>query len=811
MLGLMMAAAMTSVDSHAAEPLDAVATHTYNLPAGPLGRTLASFAVKAGIALSFDPALTEGLNSPPLSGTYTVREAMTRLLAGSGLEVVARADSSYTLRKQSADARTANNESVLPVVRVKATEENPEKTEGTGSYTTRSVNTATRLNLSLRETPQSISVITRQQMDDQGLQDIAVALQQTPGISVIQENTSGYAFYSRGFRLQNFEFDGIPSLSTDGGNVRDNYSIANLAIYDRIEILKGATGLINGAGYPSGVLNLVRKRPTQLFRGHTAAGAGSWDAYRAELDLSGPLTKGGKLRGRTVAAAQQQQSFMDYLEGKSYVFYGVLEGDIAPATTASVGYDYQKNDEDGTTNSHLPAFFSDGSTVHFSRSTNAADKWAYRNQVTQRAFADIEHRFSNDWSVKAVTGYRKYTSRELISGMTSGALVNVDDHSATHGFTSGSASLFNTDTEEKTLDLYAKGTYSVLGRTHELVLGFNYAETVARSNRFNGSTDTRIADVFNWDNNATEPSEYRWWLTNDVETEQSILYAATIVNPTDRFSVILGGRVNDYEWSLDSINANNVAGHYSTRVDDKFVPYAGITYDVGDRHTLYASYTDVFKPQAYNFDANDKQLDPMTGESYEIGVKGEYFSSRLNASLALFEIKQDNLAEQDPSGATRPSGGTAYIAIQGTTTRGVELEIGGELQPGWQLLTGYVYQDSYDAYDNRVSTTQPQHLVKATTNYRLPGAWNRLTIGGGLQWQSLTYFTQTISGTPRRFEQDAYGLVSLVAGYDFNKRLHASINLSNLFDEEYYSGIGNYNTVIYGAPRNVMLNVKYDF
>ena len=777
----------------------------YDIAPGPLGTVLSRFAGTANVVLSFDAALTAGKSSPGLQGSYRIEEGFARLLAGTGLEAAPQEDGGFILQ-----VRRAGNDVTLAPVNVTAQHALPIMTEGTGSYTTRASNSATRMNLSLRETPQSISIITRQQMDDQGLTNIAEVLQQTPGVTIRRDNTEGYSFYARGFQIENFQFDGVPSLSTAGGNVRDNYSLTDSAIYDRVEVLKGATGLVNGAGYPSGVINLVRKRPTAEFQGHASVGAGSWDNYSGEVDLSGPLNTAGSLRGRVVAAVQDSRSFIDHLKTRQELAYGIFEADLAASTTLSMGFNMQKNKGDATTNAHLPAFYSDGTVARLSRSTNAADKWAYRNQDTQHLFATLEHDFGNNWTLKAHLGQRKYESRELIAGMNS-STIDVNTHSIAHGYLPGTAARFDTDTTEDNLDVQLSGQYSLLGREHKVVMGYSASRTKADSNRRDGTTDALIQNVFEWDNNATEPTAYQLWWTPHIEARQKIASVATVLHPTDRLSLIIGGRVTDYSWNLDSIFANGSRSNFSTKVNKEVTPYAGITFDLDDRHTVYASYTDIFKPQAYNYDANDRQLDPLTGESYEIGVKGSYYGGRLNASAALFRLEQDNYAINDPTGATRPGGGVAYIAAQGVTTKGAELELSGELRPGWQVSAGLAYVQPRDADGQRVSTTQPERTVKLATMYRLPGAWQHVRLGGNLQWQSATYFTQTIAGAPRRFQQDAYMLAGLVAGIDLTHNAKLNVTINNLFDKKYYAGIGNYNTVYWGTPRNVMATLRYDF
>ncbi|MDD1014193.1 TonB-dependent siderophore receptor [Pseudomonas rubra] len=796
------------------------ASRVYDIPPGPLVSTLNRFAQEAGVLLSFDAALTQDQQSRGLQGRFSIEQGFSMLLADSGLQVL-RVGNNWGLASQ-LEAGTA--------LQLGATSISGESlgltTEGSGSYTTGATAAATRLDLSLRKTPQSISVVTRQQMDDQNLQSVSEVLKQTPGITVNQESSEAFTFYSRGFKLENYQFDGVPSLSSDGGSLRDNYSIGNSLIYDRVEVLKGATGLVNGSGNPSGVINLVRKRPTSELQGHIGAGAGSWDKYQADLDLAGPLTDSGNIRGRMVAGTQSQHSFIDYLTAEQNTFYGVLEADLSENTLFTVGYDMQKNHDNGSTTGALPAFFLDGRTVKFDRDSNAADRWTWRNQETQRAFIELAHSFDNNWVIKGVVSSRDYRSRELISGISSEAIQA--DGSISHGFiggnidpasgsvnNNGTASKFNTTSKEKGLDLYARGPFALGGRIHEAVFGYSIAHTESTSSREDGVTNGVIDDVFQWDGHGDRPRNFEWWSTFDIEARQKVGFAATILKPTDALAVILGARVVDYKWDIDTINAIGRRLPASATNSSEIVPYAGVTYDLDNYHTVYASYTDIFKPQAYSLGADGKPIDPLTGQSFELGIKGGYFDNRLNASLALFELKQDNFAVL--TGGTTPSGGSAYRAAQGVTTRGVELEVNGELLKDLQVMAGYTFAESHDAEDQRVATNQPQHLLKLATNYRLQGDWHKFTVGGNAYWQSSTFFKPSdedwyeINDPSAKFEQKSYALVGLVGGYDFTRELKATLNVNNLFDKHYYSGIGNYGTVFWGTPRNLMFNVKYSF
>lgn len=222
-------------------------------------------------------------------------------------------------------------------------------TEGSGSYTTGVSNTATKLNLSLRETPQSVSVLTRQQIDDLGITTLDDAVQSITGLVMQKGNFTGDSgsFSARGFPVDNILFDGLPtSLGANGTFNGDN---DDLAIYDRIEVVRGATGLMTGSGTPSAAINLVRKRPTATPQASFSASIGSWSNYRLEADAANAFNEAKTLRGRIVATVQDKKDFVDVLHGRNHQLYGIIEADLRPDTTLTLGAHYRKTDNDGVT------------------------------------------------------------------------------------------------------------------------------------------------------------------------------------------------------------------------------------------------------------------------------------------------------------------------------------------------------------------------------------------------------------------------------------------------------------------------------
>lgn len=790
-MALLSASTLIPVSNAAANTLDAVATRHYNIAAGPLGRTLSTFSAQAGIALSFDPALTDGLLSPALSGTYSARDALNRLLAGSGLELVQRTDGTYTLNKATAATATPRESSTLPEVQVTAVQS--ATTEGTGSYTTGSASTATRLNLSIRETPQSVSVITRQRMDDQGLSQLSDVVTQTPGLVIAQTGNGGSdssPIYSRGFVVENYQVDGVGQVFSGYNSL---FQTNDMAIYDRVEVVRGATGLMNGVGSPSATINLMRKRPTAQFQASAKVEAGSWNYYRAEADLSAPLNEAGSLRGRVVAAYQENDSYIDRLHEKKEILYGIVEADLSPATLATFGVSLQNHDATGHSRGARPAYFSDGSRAIWARSDSAAAEWAYSKRHNQSIFASIEHQFDNEWVAKATLSQGKSNYDELLGYATGG---NPDRVSGAGTILYASRWVGNPT--QNSLDLYASGPFNLLGRKHDLVIGATVARTKVDAPTYGNWTLLSIPNIYTWDGNT--PLNPNKPIQGNYTDEENIssAYSTVRFRPTDALSLILGSRITSWERMQSSVK--------DARYENgKVTPYAGLVYDFNKNWSGYASYTDIFKPQN-NKTASGDYIDPLLGKSYEIGAKAEFFDKRLNLGMAMYKIEQDNLAVSIPN-VFAPDGSQAYRAVSGTSTRGFEAELSGELARNWQGSIGFSRGITVDRNKARLNTNIPQNTFKVFTTYRLAGFGDGLTVGGGVRWQSEIYSVNQ-GPAQARFTQAAYSVVDLMARYEISRQLTLTANLYNAFDKSYYTSTGN---SYYGAPRNVRVGLDMRF
>ncbi|WP_095109997.1 TonB-dependent receptor [Pseudomonas sp. Irchel 3E20] len=787
---LVAATAAGALSVNWAQASQAVA-QPFDIPAGPLSNTLNRFAQQAGVAILFQSHNLGGLSSQGLHGRYPVEEGFAALLQGSGYEVVQGANG-YLLQA----APTSGTALELGATQVSANQLGT-ITEGSGSYTTGSIATAARLVLTPRETPQSISVVTRQAMDDFGLTSIDDVMRHTPGITVTAYDSDRTSYYSRGFAIQNFQYDGIPTLQDPQYSAGQTQS--DMAIYDRVEVLKGAPGLLAGAGGPGGVINLVRKKPTHTFKASVELGAGSWDNYRSQLDVSGPLSETGNVRGRAVAAYSDKHSFMDHYQRQTSVFYGILEVDLSPDTLLTLGGDYQDTDPQGSSWSGSAALYdSKGNRISTPRSYNNGAHFSNWSQYTRTAFATLEHSFANGWVAKGQYNHQ-------INGYNAplGALMPPN---ADTGIASLLSRKYTGETVSNSGDLYVSGPFDLLGREHQLVVGTSLSTSHWTGKNFTDAIQVGNAyDYFNWDGDGREPDWSKVSRYNDETTRQSAGYLTGRFSLADDLSLLLGARVANFQ----------VTGTSDVQKSGKVVPYAGLVYDLNDNFSLYTSYTEIFLPQRDNRDRNNKPLDPNEGKNYEVGIKGEFFDGRLNSSLAYFEVHEENRAEEDTEYNANPNYDVIDYAVMGikSKTKGFEAEISGELAPGWQLQGGYTHKISRDESGAKVATFEPEDQLNVYTSYKLHGALDQLTLGGGARWQAQGWriLSNYGKGTQEKYSQEAYWLVDLMARYQVSENLSATLNVNNAFDKKYMTNIGFFNASYYGDPRNVMLTTRWDF
>lgn len=795
----LFAMACSAVPSQAqtAAAAQAEAARSYQIAAGALDEALASFAASAGVSITMPPVLVQGRTTPGLQGRHTVRSGFARLLEGTGLEAVGGSGGVYTLRAAAVPAASVVGQgATLDEVRVTAEADRGGTTEGTGSYTTRSMSTATGLNLSMRETPQSVSVMTRQHMDDFQLETLSDVLDQTPGLTVSRQSDRT-TFNVRGSSV-NLKVDGNRLLASGWGwNSHILYTLDDMAEIDRVEVLKGSSGLVNGDGDYGGTVNLVRKRPTRDFQASVSAGAGSWNSYRADADISGPLNDAGTLRGRLVAAHKDADSFRDRRRDRNTTLYGTVEADLTPDTVLSAGITYKERSAHGTTGTTpIQAYSGAGEAVPLMpRSTNVGASWAGYEQESLGLFARLEHRFADGWTAKLQVARDSTETPGMRIGYLRYALPGQVQYNR----------YTNIDDRNDSISLDVQGPFQLFGRSHDLLVGAGSARTRTTLQRGSGASATLAAAGLSYAQGGagiTEPDWNSMAYSDDLFSRKNrYVYAASRFNLADPVKLIVGARMTDYrQKDVTDIGWYN----YDMRENGVVTPYAGLVVDVAPDISVYGSYASIFQAQSAK-DASERTLPPEEGQTYEIGAKGEFFDKRLNASMAYFWMRTDNAAEEV---GLNGNGDSIYRAVKGAMRRGWELELSGELAQGWQAQGGVVMNSS----NLGSASATPKYQFKLGSTYQFRnGALQGLTIGASTRWQSGI----SVNNDAATLRQNAYWLVDLMVRHQINRHWSVAANINNALDKKYFAGVTDFASqglfYTWGAPRSVNASVRYDF
>lgn len=653
----------------------------------------------------------------------------------------------------------------------------------------------------VRDVPQSVSIVSKQRMADQQLQSLNDVLTNTTAIQGIRSDMDRTSYYARGFMIDNYMVDGIPTAFAARWNLGDAQT--DMALYERVEVVRGATGLLTGPGNPSAAINMVRKHAdSKAPTGTISASYGSWNKQRYVADLAAPLSESGNLRGRLIAGWQDNNSFIERYGARKQFIYGVADADLTDSATLSVGYELSQVNTDGTMWAGAPRWYTDGGQIHSRRGYNTAPDWAYNNKENRKLFVNLKQDFDNGWNITLngthnemrldskqlyLDGYFDRNTGAGVSGYASYPVVGGT------GYNTGKRKV-------DAVDAFASGPYEWLGRQHELMAGISYSR---QDNRYYSTFENiSPASLGNFNTYKGDYPESDWTprllATDSQRVHQKSTYMATRLSLADPLHLILGARYT--RWSrvtpTGGMEQNNTT------------PYGGLIYDFAENWSAYASYTSVFQPQDYR-DVSGAYLSPVIGKNYEAGLKSDWLDSRLTTSISLFRTELDNAAEATTQ-TIQGSGDTAWIGRKGVVSRGVEFEINGAVTDNWQMTVGGTRYLAENRDGSTFNPQLPQTSFNLFSRYRLP-ALQPLTLGGGVRWQ--THIWNDIAAPEGngtwRARQGSYALVDLFARYEVSKNLSLQGNLNNLFDKAYDTNVAS--SVVYGEPRNISVTVSYTF
>lgn len=769
-----------------------------DIPAQNLSKSLQDLGRQANLQILYSPEAIKDARVGAVQGDMEPSQVLDRLLQHTDIRYQITGDT-VILNTPRAEADVVNLDNVLISSRqMTAT------TEGSHSYAS-PMTTIGKGVKSIKEIPQSVSVVTQQRMQDQDITNVTEALLASPGVTAVPSFT-GHQFYSRGFFINSFQYDGVPlerQLYARGSSFG-----GQTAILDRVEVLRGPQGLLEGGGDPSGAVNLVRKRPTAEPLLNITAKAGSWDRYGAQVDAAGALDAQRKLRGRIVLDYDTANSFVDYVGSDNQTIYAALDYDLTPDTTVGIGYSHER--VDATPNFMGIPNYSNGSMPKLGRSTYLGTTWDNWDKTQDTYYLDITHQLNDNWKLKGTFinarefNDFKYLQRRGRLGPPN-TLV-------------GDAYVFDYFSEHWGGDINASGDTELFGRKLGLTFGANASKLKSHDvwgARYNWVTPI---DIFDYVPNREAPSDESIYAANKwddaYDSTQKGVYGVANYALTDDLSLIVGSRVSDFRTVFTSDGPWGASRSVAQK-HGKVTPYAGLVYKLDPTWNAYASYTEIFKPQTQRT-AEGSLLDPRTGKSYEIGLKGEHNEGRLITTFALYQMEQDNIPMPDssiPSDVANAScGGTCYRPSGTILSRGFEAEVSGEIAEGLQLYAAYTlnllkYKDEEPATAGNISanTQTPKHILRTWANYQLPGDWSKFSVGAGVNSQSSSagfgYYGR---------EQGGYSIWNGRIAYQIDKNLSAALNVNNLFDKKYYSAI-DYDHNFYGDPRNVLMTLKYSY
>lgn len=663
-------------------------------------------------------------------------------------------------------------------------------------YSVKTTTTGTKLLLVPRDIPQSVSVISQQRIEDQNLTNVREVLRNTTGINVSPIDSSRTSIYSRGFFVSNYAYEDLPTTISNIWNFGD--AMSDTAIYDRIEVVRGAAGLMSATGNPSAYINMVRKHAdSREFKGDVSAEYGSWDKQRYVLDLQAPLTESGNVRGRVIAGYQDNDTWLDRYHNRSKFIYGIIDADLTDSTTLSLGYDYQESSEKAASWGGLPTWFSNGNKTHFDRAFNTAPDWAYSDKDSKKVFANFVQRFDNGWEARVNAMHTETTMDSKLM------YVFGDIDEATGAGVIGSPGWNTGERKQNSVDAFTRGSFDLFGRQHELMFGGSFSQ---QKNEYYSTFLSTYPVGDNFYDGFASVSEPNWdpfALNSREDIRQASAYSSARFSLADPLHLILGARYT--QWNA-KYNPNGDTNTTLYAEKHNLTPYAGLVYDINDTWSAYASYTSIFQPVQYR-DQSGRFIDPTTGKSYEIGVKADWYNTRLTTSVAVFRIEQDGLPVSD--GEYIPGTNQySYHSVDGVVSKGVEFEVNGALTDNWQMTFGATRYVAEDKDGNAVEPGQARTTMKLFTRYQLP-MLPALTVGGGVNWQNKTWDDTSIGPNGDKAEQGSYALVNLFSRYQLTKQLSVQGNVNNLFNKEYYDYVGSY--LVYGAPLNFSVSAHYSF
>jgi outer-membrane receptor for ferric coprogen and ferric-rhodotorulic acid len=803
----------------------AAATDHFDIPPGDLLPALDSLSRASHLEFIYSADDLIGLQTAGVHGELTAAQALRKLLEGTSLAVIEYPDGSILIEANPAATEPGRPQVLRPATTdVPPTIQNANRPAEVVVTGTAFGLVATRTETPLREIPQTISLITSEQIRQQNDTDLGQALSHAPGITIVRTDSLDNDFYSRGFKVTSFHVDGGASLfSVSGIEQLDSVvgpggpflGTADLSEFDHIEVLRGADALFANNGNPGATVSMMRKRPLSSPQLLLDAHVGSWSDTRLEADATAPIALDGSLRGRVDMVYANQRNFYEPGGLERYRVFTVLDYDLSASTLVTVGSSYQRDDAVPFV-SGLP-LNPNGSDPHLPRKTALTFNWARYQLRSAEFYLQLRQHLGNEWqvaanasawnnAVKYVYGIYDSPVDPLTSGFDAAPVFNATPHPNTQ--------------QELSTDITLTGTANLLGHREELAVGVDYTRVISHWDLdLYTPTFPLVSNAYAYDASLyADPNSHHPTLGFDIHAadRRAGVFSSIRLFLRQDLSVVAGAR---YSGNRTDVDTSGMSDTLSASVSTNFAssavisPYAGVSYNLNGSFSLYASYADIYRSNGRGVDRSE--LKPSHGIDVEGGVKFAAHNGSLNGSLVLYRIRQLDVPVPDLS--VRPQG----VDLATNSSRGIESELEGHLQTDWLIAGGYTFNINHGADGTPLSSATPRHSFKLWTSKRLPGYLSRWTVGGELRAQSANSRSGAYCPDPTGFcsslaefraEQRAYALAGLRTEFQIDSHWRAALSVDNVLDKVYYETVGTpLNRNWYGEPRSVLLRIDGRF
>ncbi|GGB48263.1 ligand-gated channel [Tistrella bauzanensis] len=804
MAGLMLATMPAARAADAAGIQLAQAGQSFDIPAQPLAGAITSFGRQSGLQVTVEAAIANDLQSPGVSGSYTPDEALSRLLAGTGVSYRFIDANTVTLVRGTA----ADGAVVLDPLSIDATRRAESAWGPVAGFVAKRASAATKTDTPLLETPQSISVVTRDQMDAQAAQTMPQALRYTAGMQTDRNGADERTdfLYARGFQVSQY-LDGLRLIGGTWATPQiDSYGL------ERIEIVRGPSSVLYGQVSPGGLANLVSKRPQPDAFNEVQLQFGEYGRLQTAFDMTGPLTEDGDLSYRLSGLARSADTPIDQTKEERYAINPAITWRAGDDTTLTLLGKYQ-NDPALGAYQRLPAY---GTVLHNPSGDIPTDLYIGdptfdKEERTQYGIGyEFEHRFDDTFTVRQ--NARFFRTDSDFGYLYTGRLMAADSSVIRR-----SGVLAEEVNDAITIDnqLQAKFTTGAVG--HTALFGLDY-----QNNHNDSDVDYLAANPIDYNNPQYGSPGIDFTPFFEQNTSQRLeqlgLYAQDQIS-IDRWRFTLGAR---HDW-LNS-NTNDRLTNTSTKVtDQKFTGRVGALYLFDNGLAPYASYSESFEPLAGTNDIGEP-LKPTTGQQYEIGIKYQPTGYNSFVSLALYDLTQQNVLSYGSRTIIDGSGNPQVISFSTqngeVSSRGIDIEGKISLNDNISLTAAYSYLETEvtegSTGDNTAGKTPvylPENSGSIWADYRfIDGYFNGLGLGAGVRISDETY-----GDAANSFTVPGYAVMDAALRYDLGNLApdltgaRLAVNATNLFDKIYVADCQNNTNCYYGSRRKVYATLSYQW